>query len=133
MTKHTQECKSCGSEIDGELYHQGFSDMVAIYCDSCPNVLLITDQNFFEKNGIEFPNLMPGDEGWQEYNRHLLPAFEKAEALFPKCSCGGSFKYMAAPRCPKCNNYIMGQGYEDKPIYRNIRYVFVTKESTYIK
>lgn len=132
MTRHTQECKSCSSKITGELYHQGFSDMTAVYCDYCPIVLLIKDQNFYEENGIEFPDLMPGDKGWEEYNRHLLPIYERAEEHFPLCCFGGPFKYMAAPRCPKCNSYIMGKGYEDKPIQRNIRHVFVTKGSTYI-
>lgn len=132
MTEHTQTCANCNSNITGEIYHQGFSDMVAIYCDCCPNVLLIKDFGFFEKNGIEFPNLVAGDDGWQEYNRHLLPYYEKAEKHFPMCSCGCTFKYMAAPRCPNCNDYISGEGYEDKPIYRNIRHVFVTKEAKYI-
>ena len=71
---------------------------------------------------------MPGDEGWQEYNRHLLPYYEKAEKLFPKCKCGGNFKFMAPPRCPKCNEYLAGKdkGYDDKPYFRDHRYAFVT-------
>ena len=129
MTKHTQVCASCNSEVSGELYHLGFSDMEAIYCNSCPNVLLIKDLEFYEKNGVNFPNLMAGDKGWEEYNRHLLPYFKEAEKHFPLCSCGGRYEYMAAPRCPKCNEYILGKGHEDKPVYRNIRHVFITKES----
>ena len=132
MTKHTLICQSCNSEIAGEIYHLGFSNMEAIYCTNCPNVLLIKDLNFYNKNGIKILNLKAGDKGWQAYDRHLLPYFKKVESLFPDCSCGGKFEYMAAPRCPNCNEYIMGNGYDDKPIYRNIRHVFISKESIYI-
>lgn len=132
MTQHTQRCKCCNADISGEIYHLGFSDMDAIYCERCPNVLLIKDRTFYEKNGISFPNLVPGDKGWEEYNRHLLPYFERAESYLPLCPCGGHFRYMAAPRCPKCDGYIMGGGYDDKPVYRQHKYVFVTKEAIYI-
>lgn len=129
MTKHTQKCLSCHEEITGELYHMGFSNIDAIYCTSCPNVLLIKDRNFYDKNNIEFPHLVAGDKGWQEYNRHLLPYYKNAEQHLPQCSCGDSFEYMAPPRCPKCNGYIFGKSYENKPVLRNINYAFVTKKS----
>lgn len=41
MTEHVQKCGACGDEVKGELYHLGFSDMDAVYCCDCPNVLLI--------------------------------------------------------------------------------------------
>ncbi|MCJ8169300.1 hypothetical protein [Atopomonas sediminilitoris] len=132
MTHHTQQCSCCKSEVSGELYHLGFSDMEAVYCERCPNVLLIKDPDFYSKIGVAFPNLMAGDKGWQEYDKHLLPYFAETEKHFPLCSCGAHFRYMAAPRCPKCHNYILGKGYGDKPVYRNARYVFVTNESIYI-
>ena len=132
MTQHTQQCACCKSEISGELYHCGFSDMEAIYCEFCPNVLLLKDSDFYQRIGVIFPNLMAGDKGWQEYNKHLLPYFEQVEKHFPLCSCGGHFRYMAAPRCPKCLSYIFGQGYDDKPVHRNIRHAFVTRESIYL-
>lgn len=106
--------------------------MDAVYCTKCPKVLLLEDQGFLAEQGINFPNLMPGDEGWQEYNAHLLPLYEQAEALFPSCGCGGTFKYMAPPRCPKCKEYILGSDYENKPINRNLGYAFVTVGSVKI-
>lgn len=34
---------------------------------------------------------------------------------------------MAAARCPKCNEYIFGEDYEDKPVIQQTQgYVFVT-------
>ncbi|WP_172204754.1 hypothetical protein [Niveibacterium sp. COAC-50] len=106
--------------------------MEAIYCERCPNVLLIKDRDFYEKNGIKVPHLAAGDKGWLEYNRHLLPFFTKAEEHFPLCSCGAHFRYMAAARCPKCNGYLFGTGYQDKPVLRNTLYVFVTNEAKYL-
>ncbi len=133
MSKHSQNCKVCNTDIEGEIYHLGFSDMEALYCWDCPNVLLIKDRDFFSGNGIVFPNLMAGDKGWQEYNKHLLPYYEKAEELLPKCKCGGHFRFMAPPRCPKCNEYLAGKGYDNKPYYRNHKYVFVTIGSVYLE
>ena len=133
MTKHIQSCKSCSSEVEGELYHLGFSDMESVYCSSCPNVLLIKDRDFFERNGVEIPRLLAGDSGWMEYDKHLLPYYEKAEKLLPDCECGGDFKFMAPPRCPKCNNYLSGKDYDNKPYYRNNKHAFVTTGSIYLK
>ncbi|HDY99556.1 MAG TPA: hypothetical protein ENH72_13850 [Pseudomonas sabulinigri] len=135
MTEHVQKCGACGEEVKGELYHLGFSDMDAVYCWDCPNVLLIKDHDFFEKNGITFPHLMPGDKGWQEYNKHMLPYYKEAEKLFPGCGCGGSFRFMAPPRCPKCNDYLAGKDkdYGGKPYYRYHKYVFVTVGSVYLE
>jgi len=132
MTYHIQQCISCKSNISGELHHCGFSDMEAIYCERCPNVLLIKDFEFYNRIEVKFPNIVAGDDDWLEYNKHLLPYFEAAEKHLPLCSCGGHFRYMAAVRCPICLQYIFGKGYEDKPIYRDIRNAFITKEATYI-
>jgi hypothetical protein len=103
--------------------------MEAVYCSDCPKVLLIKDQDFFEQNGVEFPRLMPGDKGRMEYNKHLLPYYERAENLFPRCPCGGHFRFMAPPRCPKCLEFILGKGYDGKPYYRRSGYAFVTEGS----
>ena len=132
MTQHRQLCQSCHSEISGELIHLGFSNIDVIYCNQCPNVLIIKDQGFYENNEIELPRLSAGEKGWQEYDRHLIPYFKLAEKLFPQCACGGRFEYMAAPRCPSCNEYILGKGYEDKPALRNTRSAFISRESVSI-
>jgi len=127
MTKHIQECKSCDKESEGELYHMGFSDMSCMYCDSCPRVLLLKDGSLLKKNGIEWPQLQPGDEGWEYYNRHLLPVYEKLESLFKPCECGGHFRAWAAPRCSICNDYLSAVAPEpDKPSKWYSKHVFVT-------
>lgn len=98
-----------------------------MYCDSCPRVLLLKDRKLLEANGIVWPSLQPGDKGWEYYNRHLLPLYEKLESLFQPCSCGGKFRAWAAPRCSICNDYISGIEPEpDKPSKWGSKYVFVT-------
>lgn len=130
MSKHYQECESCGNKAGGELYHLGFSDISCMYCDSCPRVLLLTDRSLLQQNGIEWPNLQAGDKGWDYYNRHLLPAYKKLESLFRPCDCGGSFRAWAPPRCPICNDYLSGTAPEpDKPSKWGSKYVFITLES----
>lgn len=132
MSSHSQTCKSCNAEITGDLYHLGLSHLDAVNCERCPNVLLLKVPQFYQENGITFPALLPGDDGWEPYDRHLLPCFEQAEYYFPLCSCGGRFRYMAAPRCPDCNGYLSGRGYDDKPALRDTHYVFVTSKSIYL-
>lgn len=108
MTIHSLTCKSCDAHVTGELYHLGFSDMDCMYCDSCPRVLLLKDHSLAERYGIKWPHLQPGDIGWENYNRHLLPYYARLEALFKPCICSGRFKASAAARCPKCNNFLAG-------------------------
>ena len=80
-----------------------------------------------ESRGIKRPNLKAGDNGWEYYDRHLLPVYTKVEGLFMPCRCGGHFGYMNPPRCPKCLKYLMGDCYEDKPILKERdKYVFVS-------
>lgn len=130
MTEHTAKCEACGESVSGEIYHLGFSDMEALYCSSCPKVLLMKDHNLLESVGIKWLNLEPGDAGWQEYGRHVLPVYEKIENLFNPCECGGVYRYMNPPRCPRCQGLLRGDMYEDKPVLKNRDgYVFVTTGS----
>src|SRR5689334_10066 len=101
MTAHHQICKSCGVDVTGELFHLGFSDMECMYCDSCPRVLLLKDPMLDQRCNLIFPNLHAGDPGWEEYDRHLIPYYERREALFRPCECGGRFRACALPRCPR--------------------------------
>ena len=96
--------------------------MDAVYCASCPNVLLLKDR-------MNFPSLMAGDNGWQEYDKHLLPYFAEAEKTFPKCICGSTFKFMAVPKCPKCKGSLIAKSYDNKPSYRIQSYAFVSTGS----
>jgi len=127
MTKHSVTCKKCNETVQGELYHLGFSDMDCMYCDSCPRALLLKDHTLAQRCGIEWPNLQPGDKGWEYYNRHLLPVYARFEALFLPCECGGTYRAGAPPRCPKCNEYL-GDGVPDfdKPSTWLKGHVFVT-------
>ena len=130
MTAHTAKCEACGETVSGEIYHLGFSDMDALYCSSCPKVLLLRDRSLLENLDIERLKLEPGDPGWQEYGRHSLPVYAKIENLFNPCECGGVFRYMNPPRCPKCRGLLRGDLYEDKPVLKSRDgYVFVTAGS----
>lgn len=130
MTKHFQKCNSCTKESEGEIYHLGFSDMDCMYCDSCPRVLLLKDRKLLEENNIVMPSLKPGDKGWEFYDRHLLPHYEKLESLFKPCCCGGRFRAWAMPRCVICNDYLLGDApVKDKPSMWHSKYVFVSIES----
>ncbi len=101
--------------------------MECMYCDSCPRVLLLRDPGFFARYGMEWRNLQAGDKGWEPYNRHLLPTYEKLEGLFKPCVCGGTYRASALPRCPKCNEFMLvGEVHEDEPVRWDIRHVFVT-------
>jgi len=127
MTAHTAKCVNCGTEVHGDLYHLGFSDMECMYCDSCPRVMLLKDPSFYDRHGIRWPNLRAGDKGWEPYNRHLLPFYEKLEGLFKSCVCGGRYRASALPRCPKCNEFIFGGVvHADTPIDWHPGHVFVT-------
>ena len=126
MTKETATCQSCGKDIAGEIYHLGFSNMEALYCSSCPKVLLLSDFELIENRNIIWPHLKANDEGWQYYDRHLLPVYSQIEKLFKDCNCGGRFGFMNPPRCPKCSDLLRGNCYEDKPILKQRdRYIFV--------
>jgi hypothetical protein len=127
MTAHSVTCKCCSSLVRGELFHLGFSDMDCMYCDSCPRVLLLKDHTLADRNGIHWPNLQPGAPGWEYYDRHLLPYYARLEALFKPCSCGGTFRVSAAPRCPSCNASLLGAAPEaDKPSTWRKGHVFVS-------
>ena len=127
MTAHTAKCRNCGEDVSGEIYHLGFSDMQALYCSSCPKVLLLKDFSLLERNNIKWPNLRACDPEFQYFERHLFPVFKQIEKLFRPCSCGGHYGYMNPPRCPKCAGLFLGDVYEDKPVLKSRdKYVFVT-------
>ena len=130
MTEHTATCQSCHAEVHGQIYHLGFSNMQALYCSACPNVLLLKDPELPMRRGIRWPNLAPHDPGFQFYGRHLLPVYAAIEDLFNPCPCGGTYQFMAPPRCPKCNGLLRGDCYEDKPVLKERDgYVFVSTKS----
>ena len=62
MTKESTKCQSCGKKIKGEIYHPGFSNMEALYCSARPMVLLRSDFQLLETNGIKRPILKERDQ-----------------------------------------------------------------------
>ena len=130
MTAHTKICASCSSAVTGELYHLGFSGMDCMYCDSCPKVLLLKDPAQSSSLFRDWPHLVAGDAGWEEYDRHLLPHFERLEMSFEPCTCGGRYRKRALPRCPLCNQFLVaGKVEPDKPVFWRHQHVFITAGS----
>jgi hypothetical protein len=124
MSAHSAICLSCCTTVVGETYHLGFSDLDALYCSSCPSVLLLKDR------GVAWPSFNAAEPEFQPYCRHLLPVFEAIETQFRPCKCGGIYRYMNPPRCPACLGLFRLDVYEDKPILKlTDGYVFVTTES----
>jgi len=122
MSAHAAVCQACHREVQGEIFHLGFSDMDALYCSKCPKVLLLKDWRLPQRRGI----LPPTEREFQYYSRQWLPYYAKVEALFRPCACGGHYGYMNPPRCPLCNGLLRGDCYEDKPILKQRDgYVFV--------
>jgi hypothetical protein len=116
MSTYVVECQACGEDIVGEMIHLGASNMDVLCCSSCPRVLLLKTPGLLERFGIVRPSLVKGHPGFLPYLRHLLPFYEKVEALFLPCECGGRYGFMNPPRCPKCNGLLRGDIYGDKPI-----------------
>lgn len=116
MSTYVVECQACGEDVAGEIHHLAFTNMEALYCSSCPRVLLLKTPSLLERFKIVRPPLEKSKPGFLPYLRHLLPFYEKVEALFLPCECGGHYGYMNPPRCPKCNGLLRGDLYGDKPI-----------------
>ncbi|HEX8988384.1 MAG TPA: hypothetical protein VF816_10510 [Rhodocyclaceae bacterium] len=115
MSAYVVQCQACGASIEAELRHLAAGDMDALYCSSCPKVLLART-SLLERFGLVRPPLGHLHPGFLPYLRHLLPYYAKVEALFRPCDCGGHFGFMNSPRCPKCNGLLRGDLYGDKPI-----------------
>lgn len=81
------ECIACGHQFDYCLIHNGFNESAYAYCDSCGITALLDGWR------------MPRDVRIPLYG--VIPA--KHEALLAACSCGGQYRYGAAPRCPHCH------------------------------
>lgn len=130
MGTHIVQCQACGESVSGEIHHLAFANMEALYCSSCPRVLLLKTPGILERFGIVRPPLGHQYPGFLPYLRHLLPFFAKVEALFAPCQCGGHYGFMNPPRCPKCNGLLRGDLYGDKPLAKvTDGYALVTLEA----
>src|SRR4030095_6250588 len=81
-------CHACQASFPYCLIHDGFNESAHGYCERCGRTLL-----------LEVP--------WQDpkYNQAqpLGPITTEIEATLAPCSCGGSFRASASPRCPSCH------------------------------
>ena len=84
---------------------------------------------FFAYNRFKLSDLMPGHFDRQEYDMHLLPYFEKGQALFLGCRFGGNFKVIVPPRYRKDNHYLLGKGYSGRLHYLCIIYPAISSPS----
>src|SRR5271166_2657291 len=83
-------CDSCGRTFSYQLVHNGFNDSAFAYCDQCGCTAMLSGYHL----GI------PAAEKLAIHG----PVNVEAEELLTPCSCGGSFRATASPRCPHCKS-----------------------------
>lgn len=81
------ECESCHRTFEYQLLHNGFGDTAYAYCDRCGMIALL---NFYSQRPAGAPLRVHG------------PIDRETERWLESCSCGGSFRRDASPRCPHC-------------------------------
>lgn len=74
-------------------YHAGFGNQGFLYCDSCPNLVV------FGSYDPEYVKIIQSKHPWTLNEAEK----ERVESRLRHCSCGGRFRFTAAPRCPLCN------------------------------
>jgi hypothetical protein len=91
------KCDKCMVEFKYYLVHNGFNESCYAYCDSCGRTAFLW----------LVPSKIP--EQYRNYFKRM-PIGEKIngdiESFMEKCSCGGTFKHDASPRCPSCKNQL---------------------------
>jgi hypothetical protein len=106
------ECRHCHTLVVVGGFHAGFSDSDPLYCSRCENSLIIKRWDCF------LPAPPPSYSNTQDYARELLPYWTAIEATLAGCPCGGTFRFLNSPRCPKCHDLLLGDLYQDKPILK---------------
>jgi hypothetical protein len=81
-------CDSCGRTFAYRLIHNGFNDSAFAYCDRCGS----------EASLSCWYDHIPAGAKLKVHG----PVNPEAEALLLPCSCGGTFRASASPRCPHC-------------------------------
>jgi hypothetical protein len=83
------DCEHCGRLYRYSLWHSGFGDNSYAYCDDCGMLALLNYSNgkvdALPPPGDRFGEI---DESWETFLR--------------SCSCGGTYRKGASPRCPSC-------------------------------
>jgi hypothetical protein len=83
-------CETCHKQFGYRLIHNGFNDSVYAYCDNCGEACLL--------------NLWQIPKGIEINDYGIIP--ESVHSFLKPCSCGGTFRKGAAPRCPHCNSIL---------------------------
>jgi len=103
---HRGNCEHCHRGYNYELWHAPFGDFSYAYCDTCGLLATIDERN---ENVAQMPCATAQgqemDAAWESYLR--------------PCSCGGSFRKGASPRCPHCREALSAR-FAGAHISRNI-------------
>ena len=83
------DCDTCGQTYHYSLWHAGFGESSYAYCEDCG--MLAT----FNYANPVLSTLPPLSALNQEIDAEWEP-------LLHPCTCGGSFRKGASPRCPYC-------------------------------
>lgn len=94
MTRQDHEgvCDHCGKTFAYHLVHNGFNESCYAYCSSC-GMTAVIDTGYEDRKGLP---------------RHRAIT-EGAEDLLSPCSCGGTFRPGASPRCPHCQQTLSAE------------------------
>ena len=93
--RRTMQCPACHANLRDLVkgpYHSGFSNVAALYCDTCAKTLVIGSYD------PKYQALTPGKQPWCLSEDEKL----RVENHIKPCSCGGRFRFGAFPRCPVC-------------------------------
>ena len=86
----TAWCESCRVGFTYFLVHNGFNDSAYAYCDTCGMTALLSGWSKKIPAGVNL-------------KIHEVIS-ESVEPFLQKCTCGGTFRRDASPRCPRCNS-----------------------------
>lgn len=110
---HKAECRECGAKF--EVDHGDGSDFHLLHCDKCGQTKNVRFASIRQLHGRYVKRLGPRRAGPAQYRKWVaddsapdsiskkeyLAAVEKVAG---RCWCGGSYKFAAPPRCPKCRS-----------------------------
>jgi hypothetical protein len=102
---HKGDCEHCSRNYRYMLLHAGFGDFSYAYCDGCGTLAALAYTN---RELATLPATMIRNEE--------IPA--SWEPFLRPCSCGGTFRKGAAPRCVYCNS-ILSAEYAGSHIEKN--------------
>jgi len=89
---HLLRCDSCGEELPVEFNEIGEAHLK--YLKELPGPYCVASSEFDRSVRENYPG-----EPLSEEEYHVI-----VEQIAGACSCGGSFKFDAPPRCPKCKS-----------------------------